>query len=123
MKHIVYEKLQMKEYLKSGNMQLSVQERQYLFQFRMQDIDIRANRPWKYDDIFCISCKDQSEDETGIHILACKELCDRNNIISYLPSHNDLYSTDIEDQIYVSRIIRQNMHIREDLRKIRLVPM
>ena len=113
----------MEEYLKSGDLQLSVQERQYLFQCRMQDIDVRANRPWKYDDIFCISCKDQSKEETRIHILACKELCNRNNMISYLPSHNDLYSTEIEDQIYVSRVIRQNMHIREDLRKIRLVPM
>ena len=43
--------------------------------------------------------------------------------MSYLPSHNELYSREIEDQIYVSRVIRQNMHIREDIRKIRLLPM
>ena len=91
-----------------------------MFQCRMQDIDIRANRPWKYAEIFCISCKNKLEEETGIHILECKELCDRNDMISYSPSHSDLYSREVQDQMYV---IRQNMHIREDLRKKRQVPM
>ena len=48
----------MSNYLKSNNGDYSVQERQYLFQCRMSDIDIFENRKWKYQDTFCISCQD-----------------------------------------------------------------
>ena len=113
----------MEEYLRACEINTSVQERPFLFQCRMQDIDLRANRPWKYSDNFCISCKDESKEETGLHILECKLLCDRNDKISYIPSHSDLFSPDIQDQIYTSRIMRQNMHIREELKKECLVPM
>ena len=120
---IKYEKLQMEEYLKAGEMQLSVQERQFLFQCRMKDIDLRANRPWKYSDTFCISCNDESKEETGSHILECKIIMDRNDELSYFPLHSDLLSSDIQDQVYTSRMIRQSMHIREVLKKERLAPM
>ena len=113
----------MEEYLRAGEIQLSVQERQFLFQCRMQDIDLGANRPWKYPEIFCTSCNIESIEETGVHILECKIIFDRNDNISYIPVHSDLYSSDIQEQIYTSRMIRQSMHIREELKKERLVPM
>ena len=122
-KLIKYEKLQMEEYLKAEEIQFSVQERQFLFQCRMQDIDLRANRPWKYPDIFCLACNDESKEETGSHILECKIIIDRNDALSYIPLHRDLFSSDIQEQIYTSRMLRQSMHIREDLKKERLVPM
>ena len=48
----------MANYLKEGDMKLSVQERQYLFQCKVNDIDLRAHRTWKNKETFCISCED-----------------------------------------------------------------
>ena len=39
--------------------------------------------------------------------------------MTYLPTTQDLYSDDISDQIYTSNMIRENMHIREELKEQR----
>ena len=79
----------------------------------MSDIDLRANRSWKYDETHCIACKDKSILETGYHILECKVLCEQSQDITYLPDYNNLFRNDIEEQVYVSRIIYSNMEARK----------
>ena len=106
----------MQSYLKSNDLNMSVRERQFLFQCRVNDIDLRTNRTWKYEETYCISCKDKNKPETGAHILECKVLNDKNDKISYIPVFNDLYSEEIEEQIYASTIIGENMKIREALK-------
>ena len=105
----------MQGYLKPINLELSVKERQYLFQCRVNDIDIRSNRTWKYKELFCMTCKDSYIMETGRHILVCKLLIEKNYKITYLPEHNDLYSEDIQDQIYTSNMTLEHMKIRKTL--------
>ena len=43
-------------------------------------------------------------------------LNNKNDKISYIPVFNDLYSEEIEEQIYASTIIGENMKIREALK-------
>ena len=112
-RHIKYEKLEMAGYLKSNDLDLSVRERQFLFQCRMSDIDLRANRTWKYKDIYCIACKDENILENGYHTLECKVLCNKSNDIRYIPRYMDLFSADIEEQVYVSKILHSNMEARK----------
>ena len=38
------------------------------------DLDIKGNRKWKYQNISCISCKDETEAETQNNFLKCKKL-------------------------------------------------
>ena len=102
----------MAQYLKPNSDNLSVQERQFLFQCRVNDIYVRANRTWKYRETFCVACKDRSIEEIGIHVLQCKDLVNMDYEISYIPDYNDLYSSDIEEQIYTSRMMYRNMQIR-----------
>ena len=92
---------------------MSVRDRQFLFQCRVSDIDLRANRTWKYRDIYCIACKDKNILENGYHILECKVLCNKSNDISYFPRYMDLFSADIEEQVYVSKILHSNMEARK----------
>ena len=40
----------MAEYLRPNEFNISVKERQYIFQCRVSDIDVKANRSWKYED-------------------------------------------------------------------------
>ena len=56
-KHIRYESLKMQPYLKATDLNMSVKERKFLFQCRVNDIDLRTNRTWKYQETYCISCK------------------------------------------------------------------
>ena len=101
----------MQPYLKA-----TVKERQFLFQCRVNDIDLRTNRTWKYQETYCSSCKNENQPETGAHILECKVLNDKNDKISYIPVFSDLYSEQIEDQIYTSSIIAENIKIREKMK-------
>ena len=82
----------------------------------MSDIDIHANRTWKYKDTYCISCKDKSKLENTKHILECKTLINENQKIIYIPTTSDLFSCDIQEQIYASNMIRENMQTRERLK-------
>ena len=107
----------MEKYLKANDLELTVEERKFLFQCRTNDIEAKANRTWRHEEIYCVSCKDISKIETGKHILECNVFNDQNNMISYIPEYNDLYSTDIKEQIYTSNVIRQNMKIRKQYLK------
>ena len=111
-RHIEYTNLEMANYFKANECEYSVEKRQYLFQCRVNDIQVRANRPWQHEETQCIACKDRSIEETGKHILECKVLSNQNNEISYIPQFSDLYSTEIEEQMHVSIIIKENMRIR-----------
>ena len=117
-KHIIHEHFQMEEYLNENEMELTVKERQFLFQCRVKDIDVRGNRTWKYENVKCISCN--KNDETQEHILTCEILIAKNDEITYIPEYSELYSKYIEDQIYISRIIQENIRIRDN---IALLPM
>ena len=44
-----------------------------------------------------------------------KKVYENNDKISYIPTFNDLYSEEIEEQIYASIITAENMKIREAL--------
>ena len=107
----------MARYLKANNFELSVSERQYLFQCRVSNIETKANRSWKYDEIHCISCKDKNIIETGKHILECTVLNDKNYKISYIQVYEYLYISNIQDQVYTSNMMKENMKIRETLKE------
>ena len=64
----------MAQYLRANTFDLTVKDRQFLFQYRTNDIDAKANRTWIYEDITCVSCKDINQMETGKHILECSIL-------------------------------------------------
>ena len=107
----------MAEYLRANNFELSVSERQYTFQCRVSDIKAKANRSWKYNEIHCISCKDKNIIKTGKHILECTVLNDKKDKISYITVYKDLYSSNIQDQVYTSNMMKENMRIRETLKE------
>ena len=84
-------------YLQEDSLGYSVKEKQNLFQSRMNDLDEKANRTWKYDNLICKCCKNPGQIETQQHILTCQSLVNRNMMISYLPTYSHLYSCDIEE--------------------------
>ena len=71
------------------------------------DINVKANRRWQFDNIKCSSC-DSNSDETQSHILECKPLIEQSEIVTYIPNYKELYEDDLDAQIYVSRILKDN---------------
>ena len=67
-KLIIYEDFRMAEYLSPNTEQISIEERKWIFRCRVDDIDIKGNRRWQYEDISCSSCKMNIE-ETQFHLL------------------------------------------------------
>ena len=114
MRHIQYKNLDLAEYLKANESHFSVKERQFLFKCRVNDIDAKANRSWKYLDTYCIACNDQTTIKTGRHVLECEVLIKKNEILIYISAYTELFSEDIEEQIYASRMINENMKIRKE---------
>ena len=101
----------MTKYLKEDDLGYSVKEELNLFQCRNNDIDMMANRSWKYQDLNCLACNEPNQIKTQPHVLCCKTLTNMNLKISYIPVYNDLFSDNIEEQIYTSNMICANLRI------------
>ena len=90
-KHIFYTQLELASYLQENYFGYFFREKQYIFQCRMNDIDVKANRSWKYQDLTFKSCI-TNKTETQEHILLCNALLKINTKLTYLPQYSDLYS-------------------------------
>ena len=97
----------MSEYLTPLDQEISINERKWLFQCRVEDIDLNTNRKWNNESPDCMNCPNTVLDQR--HLLECKYLTGKNEIISYIPTYEDLFKGDIQDQIYISRILRENL--------------
>ena len=106
-KLLEYSDLEMSEYLTPLDQDISINERKWLFQCRVEDIDLNTNRKWNNESPDCMNCPNTVLDQR--HLLECKYLTGKNEIISYIPTYEDLFRGDIEDQIYISRILRENL--------------
>ena len=97
----------MAEYLYPGEEQITIEEQKWLFKCKVEDIEIRGNQRWKHINITCYSCK-TNEEETQIHLLNCPGLLGKNEKLSYIPEYKELYEGELAEQIYVSRILKEN---------------
>ena len=110
-----HERLSDKETVKTGRnsceLGYSVKQRQLNFQFRVHDIKVKANRSCKYNDITCISCKTPYTNETQEHTLYFKTLMNKNSQVTYLPNYSDSYCDEVQEQLYISTLISENIKI------------
>ena len=92
---------------------LTIEEKQWIFKCRSNEIDIKANKKWKHTDISCISCKNPiPEDEN--HLIECLTLLGKNENISYIPNFIDMFEDDLEEQIYIARLLKENFETRKN---------
>ena len=76
-KKIEYVELGMAEYLLPNEENMSIEEQKWLFSCRVEDVDVKANHKWKYNNILCSSCN-KNLIETQIHLLFCDFLLGKN---------------------------------------------
>ena len=77
------------------------------YKMQKEDIDLNANQKWNNEDKMCKNCPNTIMDQR--HLLECKNLLGKNEIVSYIPTYEDLFRGDLEEQIYISRILKENL--------------
>ena len=60
-----------------------------------------------YTSTVCEGCK--IELLTTRHALECSSLIGSNELVTYIPRYEDLYGKDEEEQVYIARLIRNNL--------------
>ena len=106
-----YTEFELAEYISPKDENISIEKQKLLFCCRVEDINIKGNNRWKYEDLSCLSCKKNVE-ETQFHILNCSALLGKNENITYIPDYNELFTGDLTEQMYVSKILWGNFNHR-----------
>ena len=78
----------MAEYL-CPDTDMSLQEKKWIFRCRVDDIEVRGNRRWKYSNMSFLSCT-KNIDETQEHLLNCEGLLGMSDILTYIPEYLEL---------------------------------
>ena len=113
-KHINFSEYKMQGYLKSNL--LSNYEAKFLFNSRCRMIPVRSNFGNSFTDHFCPLCKKNLED-TQSHLLLCDALENHNVLASNLPEYEHLFSSKVEDQVVIVKILKQKFEKRKRLLK------
>ena len=60
-----------------------------------------------HTNIICGGCK--IEESTTKHTLECTSLIGSNELVTYIPDIQDLYGDDEDEQVYIARILRDDI--------------
>ena len=103
-----YNELKIQNYLSSLDIDITNEERKVIFQLRNQmHFKIKTHFRNMYDSTNCEGCKNESL--TTKHALECSSLIEINELLTYIPKYKDLYGEDEEEQVYIARLIRNNL--------------
>ena len=103
-----YQGLEIQNYLFSDNIEITNTERKYIFQFRTQmSFGIKCHFRNMHANTICDGC--QIEQSTTSHTLICNALMGGNEIVTYIPNIEDLYGENEDEQVYISRLLQDNI--------------
>ena len=106
--NMVYSKLGMQNYLISEDLDIPIYERKHIFQIRTKmHFKIKTHFRNMHEDIICEGCR--ISESTTKHTLECNSLIGMNELVTYLPKYEDIYGEDVNEQVYISRILRDNI--------------
>ena len=103
-KNLEYNDISMADYLCPSDIDISIEEKKWLFKCRIEDIDINANNRWKKENTMCINCLNIEMDQK--HLIECPYLLGKNEMVTYIPNITDIYKKGVEEQLYASRILK-----------------
>ena len=105
---LLYTKLYMQNYLSSEDIEITNYERKLIFQFRTKmNFNIKSHFRNMHENVICEGC--HKEESTTKHTLHCNTLLGRNELVTYIPDILDLYGEDEDQQVYIVRLLRDNI--------------
>ena len=111
---IKHERLEMQQYLKPINVKISIEEAQEMFKMRCRVADVKMNFKGKYENLDCDICNE--ENETQIHLIECKEINKNEREYEKPPEYEELFKTNIQNQLKLVRKFLKNIKIREKMK-------
>ena len=105
--------LEMQPYLEAKN--TTIQERKFLFSLRCRMVDVKTNFREKYPDTKCPCC--QVEEDKQEHLLTCTKLDVPGTVTGSNVRYEDLFSSNIANQVNTMRIIRSRYKLRKKRKK------
>ena len=78
-------------------------------------LDVKTNYRNRYADTNCPNCKAADDDQE--HLLNCSELSDGRQLIDDCIQYENIFSSNLENILKVSRIIEVNFKKRKELIK------
>ena len=119
-KLLSYNEMKMADYLSPSQVNISIQEKKWILKFRVEDIDISCNNRWKNENLYCSNCISTEMDQK--HLLLCKSLLGKNEIVANIPVYEDIYSEDIAKQVNTSRILKKHFirmkHLEDQVNRV-----
>ena len=109
---IHYNEFKIQDYFLPSEGLIPIIDKKWIFKCRVDDVNVKGNNRWKYDNISCVSC---NIPETQKHVLECMQLLGKNEKLTYIPTYEELFNDDTHGQAYIAMIIRENVNIRAEL--------
>ena len=110
--HITHSSLEIQSYLEANEQ--TVQEAKFLFAARSRMLDVKCNYRGKYFITLCPCCN--TEEDNQEHLLYCHKLGDDSTPVDVLPAYEDLFSSSLEKQIKISRILKAKYSRRNKIK-------
>ena len=101
----------MQPYLKPN--QISIIEAKFIFLVRTRMLDVKSNFKNKYHDVTCPNC---TEEDTQSHLLFCDKLVGGSSIVREVPNYSDIFESNLEKIVKVTRIMSNNFKLRNQLK-------
>ena len=98
----------MQGYLSASGVNISIEEKKWLFLCRIEDIDLSTNHRWKNEETLCRFCK--TIEMSQKHLINCKYLSEKNQVVINSPQYEDIFKDDIEKQVNTSRIMKTHLY-------------
>ena len=103
-KHIVFENLKMREYLKQ-NVNISLSKT--IFSTRSGTLDIKAWNSWNYENTLCVMCK--LWEENFQHFMTCSSYGNNPLQIHW----SNMFENNMEDQVILAKDIKRRQFLRK----------
>ena len=82
--------------------------KEVIFQLRTRiHFKIKSHFINMHGNIICDGCREWESNTK--HTLECETLLGKNQLVTYIPNYKDLFGNEEEEQVYISRIIEENL--------------
>ena len=109
-KQLKHETFGIQKYLKNNNVKMTIEEKQMIYQLRLEVTYVKMNFKGMHEDLKCKICNE--ENETQKHILECKIL---NKDETQFLEYEKIKSGNIFEKVKIVRKFKDNINKRDKI--------
>ena len=111
--HLSHTRWETQPYLQPN--QISSHEAKFIFLLRTRMLDVKMNYRNKHPNLSCPICESANDEQA--HLLACVKLVDEMELVEDGFSYENIFESNLDEILRVSRRIQTNFKKRKDLMK------